>query len=86
MYVNATPGLSEAAGAWRQEMSPARCVNGSCIIRDAHTVTCSRWIKRWIAFGKHGEENHSEKAMKVYLLAYRSVHSEEEFRKRGRKI
>ena len=27
---------------------------GSCIIRDAHTVTCSRWIKRWIVFGKHG--------------------------------
>ena len=63
-------------------MSPVRCVNGSCIIRDAPTVTCSRWTKRWTAFGWHGEENRSEKALKVYLLAYRSVHSEEEYRKR----
>ena len=27
-------------------------------------------------------ENRSEKALKVYLLAYRSVHSQEEFEKR----
>ena len=33
-------------------------------------------------FWKAWKENHSEKAMKVYLLAYRSVHSEEEYRKR----
>ena len=28
------------------------------------------------------EDKENEKAMKVYLLAYRSVHSEEEYRKR----
>ena len=33
-------------------------------------------------FWKAWKENHSEKAMKVYFLAYRSVHSEEEYRKR----
>ena len=33
-------------------------------------------------FWKAWKENHSEKALKVYLLAYRSVHSEEEYRKR----
>ena len=33
-------------------------------------------------FWKAWKEKHSEKAMKVYLLAYRSVHSEEEYRKR----
>ena len=33
---------------------PERCVKESCITRDAHTVICSRWIRRWIAFGKHG--------------------------------
>ena len=35
-------------------------------------------------FWKAWKENHSEKAMKVYLLAYRSVHSEEEYRKQTR--
>lgn len=53
MYVNALrvyQKLLSMAG----KKSPERCVKGSCIIRDAHTVTCSRWIKRWIAFGKHG--------------------------------
>lgn len=33
-------------------------------------------------FWKAWKEKHSEKALKVYLLAYRSVHSEEEYRKR----
>ena len=32
-------------------------------------------------FWKAWKENHSEKAMKVYLLAYRSVHTPEEFEK-----
>ena len=37
-------------------------------------------------FWKAWKENHSEKAMKVYLLAYRSVHSEEEYRKRQEEL
>ena len=52
-------------------MFPVRCVSGFSIIRDALDCFFMAW-----------RENRSEKALKVYLLAYRSVHSQEEFEKR----